>query len=64
MSAPESGLSKQKRRHWGPLVGLAIVVAFVIGAFLGFNFATDDADLAPDGQRPAAPAPDAATETP
>lgn len=59
MSAPENGLSRQKRRHWGPLAGIAAVVVFVVLAFLWFTGRTEDAELAPEGQRPAAPAPEA-----
>ncbi len=39
MSNPESNMAKEKRRHWGPLVGIAAVLLFavVIGAyFLGY----------------------------
>ena len=63
MSAPESGLTRQKRRHWGPLAGIAAVVVFVVLAFLWFTGGTEDAELAPDDQRPAAPAPEAADPT-
>ena len=60
MSAPESGLKKQKRRHWGPLAGIAAVLVFVVLMFLWVTGGTEDADLAPEGQRPAAPSPEAA----
>ena len=29
MSAPQTNIDKQKRRHRGPLVGMAVVVTFV-----------------------------------
>lgn len=28
MSAPETNIERQKRRHWGPLVGIAVVLGF------------------------------------
>ena len=31
MSAPQTNLDKQGRRHRGPLVGMAIVVVFAVG---------------------------------
>ena len=34
MSAPRTNIEKQKRRHWWPLVGLALAVAFGAGMFL------------------------------
>lgn len=33
MSAPEPRLSRQKRRHKGPLIGMAVVVAAVLILF-------------------------------
>lgn len=30
MSAPEVNIEKQKRRHRGPLIGMAVVVLFVV----------------------------------
>ncbi len=60
MSAPDNRLTKQKRRHRGPLAGIVAVLVFVLAALLWFTAGVDDADLAPEGQRPAAPAPEAA----
>lgn len=34
MSAPDTNLEKQKRRHRGPLVGMAVGVTFVAIIFL------------------------------
>lgn len=34
MSAPHTNIEKQKRRHRGPLIGMAAVVAFVGAIFL------------------------------
>lgn len=31
MSAPDKSLKKQKKRHWGPLVGMALAVAVAVG---------------------------------
>ncbi len=47
MSAPDTNLNKQTRRHRGPLIGMAIVVVFAIGYgayYLG--------NLAADGNNP------------
>ncbi len=45
MSAPQTNVERQKRRHWGPIVGITVALAFA--AFLGIsNFwqATTDED--------------------
>ncbi len=42
MSNPETNLDKQKRRHWGPLVGIAAVLILV--TLLGFVFLADGGD--------------------
>ena len=34
MSAPRTNLEKQRRRHWGPLLGTAIVTLFAAGVIL------------------------------
>jgi hypothetical protein len=34
MSAPEVNIEKQKRRHRGPLIGMAVVVLFVVALIL------------------------------
>lgn len=31
MSAPDKSLKKQRKRHWGPLVGMALAVAVAAG---------------------------------
>ncbi len=36
MSAPHTDIEKQKRRHRGPLVGMAIVLAAVAVLFVGY----------------------------
>jgi NADH:ubiquinone oxidoreductase subunit 6 (subunit J) len=36
MSAPQTNLEKQERRHWGPLTGMAIGLAFVAALFIGY----------------------------
>ncbi|MBL4917259.1 hypothetical protein [Szabonella alba] len=35
MSAPQTNLQRQKRRHWGPIVGITVALAFVV--FLGVS---------------------------
>lgn len=30
MSAPETNIERQKRRHWGPLIGIAAVIIFAV----------------------------------
>lgn len=45
MSAPNTNIDKQKRRHWGPLIGMAVVVAFglmMIMMWLGEEAAQSD----------------------
>lgn len=34
MSSPDTNLKKQKRRHRGPLIGMAVVAVFAIGLIL------------------------------
>ncbi len=34
MSAPRTNLEKQRRRHWGPLLGTALVTLFAVGAIV------------------------------
>ncbi|MDT8855947.1 hypothetical protein RNZ50_13185 [Paracoccaceae bacterium Fryx2] len=67
MSAPNTNLDKQKRRHRGPLIGMAAVVLFGVG-IIAYWLTEESAD----GQSPAdAPAahtdpetqPDPATQT-
>ena len=51
MSAPNTNLDKQKRRHWVPLAGMALVVIFgyiLVTYWLGEEAAQSD---------PASPAP-------
>lgn len=36
MSAPQTNLEKQERRHWGPLTGIALGLAFVVVLFVGW----------------------------
>ncbi|PVA06835.1 hypothetical protein [Thalassorhabdomicrobium marinisediminis] len=28
MTAPKTNVEKQKRNHWGPLIGIAVVIVF------------------------------------
>lgn len=36
MSAPDTNLKKQKRRHFGPIAGISAVLAIVAVMFLGY----------------------------
>lgn len=50
MSAPKTNLQKQKRRHWGPLLGIAIVLiaaTILILWLLGHLADTDTPETAP-----------------
>lgn len=49
MSAPNTNLTKERRRHWAPLLGMALAVLFGVGIIL-FWIADDTADApGPDG---------------
>ena len=37
MSAPDTNLEKQTKRHKGPLYGIVIVLAFVAALFLAYS---------------------------
>lgn len=34
MSAPRTNLEKQRRRHWGPLLGMALVTLFAVAVIV------------------------------
>lgn len=38
MSAPRTNIETQKRRHIGPLIGMALVVLFGVGLILYWQF--------------------------
>lgn len=38
MSAPRTNLEKERRRHWGPLLGMAIVTIFAVGLMIYWLF--------------------------
>lgn len=45
MSAPKTNLEKQSKRHWAPLLGIALAVFFGVGVifyWLGEEVATSD----------------------
>lgn len=50
MSAPDTDLQKQKRRHWGPLLGIATalaVAAILFFVYLGYSADTDTPERQP-----------------
>ena len=49
MSAPDTVLAKQKRRQWGPLLGLTLLVGVVLVFFLWFIGRATDGDSTLDG---------------
>ena len=53
MSAPQTNIEKQQRRHRGPLIGMAVVVALVaIGFVWWLGIESGNPDLAPGAQSP------------
>ncbi len=53
MSAPDTDIDKQKRRHWAPLLGSALVAIFAVAMIAWWAFE----------QSAKAPGPDTAVET-
>lgn len=51
MSAPQTNIEKQKRRHWAPLVGSALVAVF--GVLIILWWMTEEAVEAPVTEAPA-----------
>jgi hypothetical protein len=47
MSAPRTNIETQKRRHIGPLIGMALVAVFAVGLILYWQF-----ELAAEGKDP------------
>lgn len=53
MSASNTNLEKQKRRHRGPLVGIAVALGVALALFLGYMFFLADTETPePTGQTP------------
>jgi hypothetical protein len=54
MSAPRTNLETQKRRHRGPLIGMALVAIFGVGLIVYWQFeeAADGNSPAPDTVQP------------
>lgn len=49
MSAPQTNIDRQKKRHRGPLLGIGAVVAFALALLLGLSvWLTDDAMPLPE----------------
>lgn len=47
MSAPETNITTQKRRHRGPLVGIAVGLLFVAGLIVFWPYADSTTGLTP-----------------
>lgn len=58
MSAPQTNIDTQKRRHKGPLIGMALAVVFGVGLILYWML-----DEAAEGQSPLDAEPAAETGT-
>lgn len=49
MSAPQTNIDRQKKRHRGPLLGIGAVVTFALALLLGLSvWLTDDAMPLPE----------------
>lgn len=49
MSAPQTNIDRQKKRHRGPLLGIGAVVAFALALLLALSvWLTDDAMPLPE----------------
>lgn len=55
MSAPQTNVQSQKRRHRGPLVGVAVAAAFGVGLILFWLFDATATAPSSDSGNPAAP---------
>lgn len=53
MSAPDTNIEKQKRRHRGPLIGMAVVVIFALGLILFWLMDEVDNGADPEAADPA-----------
>lgn len=55
MSAPKTNLETEKRRHKGPLIGMAVVVIFAVGLIIYWQFeeAAQGNSPTPDAVAPA-----------
>ena len=60
MSAPDTNTKKQTKRHWGPLLGILLVVCFGVGIIL--YWVGEEVATAPEDESPATESP-TATET-
>jgi hypothetical protein len=45
MSAPETNVEKQTRRHKGPLIGIAVAIAFVLGVVVALSMSTSGEEV-------------------
>jgi hypothetical protein len=63
MSAPKTNIDKQKRRHWAPLLGMALVALFGVALIVYWQFEEaaqglspgDDAATVPGTEREVVP---------
>lgn len=47
MSAPQTNIERQKRRHRGPIVGITLGVVFVLLLVLGYGWTTGEETATP-----------------
>ncbi len=45
MSAPETNVEKQTRRHKGPLIGIAVAIAFVLAVIVALSMTSSDEEV-------------------
>jgi hypothetical protein len=55
MSAPKTNLEKQKRRHWAPLLGMALVALFGVALIVYWQVEEAAEGLSPGNETPAVP---------
>lgn len=52
MSAPQTNIERQKRRHKGPLIGMIAAVVLALGLFFAFTIYTAQERQTPGVQTP------------
>lgn len=56
MSAPQTNIERQKRRHRGPIAGITLGVVFVLLLVLGYGWMTGEEPETPAGPTVETPA--------